>query len=593
VTVSYKLKPQDHLVYNVVQSTEINLQGKAGEGSKTALEVSGRLHQKVYKANKEGFVFGFSITNPEVNIGLRVTEEEKKKLVKLQDDLRNEIYLKTDQLGRFLTFFSQKDMPPEAKNILKSIIVSSQTVLPDKESDRTWFKNEINMTGRYKAKYEVDDEDDDTFYIQKTKLLYTKLDSDEFEVSGANNFKILPNTKESIEFGKNGYIKRIDHYEHTLMASMGFKVEAFVATKFVFIDKTEDESIDEIPSLEAVAKKMNLSEFSVQGGEIDKAQKVKNLKKLIGGMSIRKILGVLKTLDFDKEGQKAFDMFRKIKAILKLNPEKVGELLDVAGDLDPNSPNYLSQLSIFMGALDIVEAKYAEEKLMSLIDKNLNNMPFLLQAIPAMGTLNNPTIQGKKYLTDLVEATSNYEVKSLSALSLGALSGEASTTSEKISDDAAIYLAGKLNRSTTPEERMTFTIALGNTGNVNAFEGLQKQFDTGNDDLDSTSLFALRFIPGEHIDEALVDALQNPSNNVQKKALDALSFRSPSQRKLEALADYVFDGRDENLKVSALHLISDLYPQYPDNVQEVFRDVKESNLSKKVKEAVIDLELTH
>lgn len=595
ISIAYSFKTKDHLVYNVNQRTEILIKSKGAKASKTILGISGILHQKVYKVDEESYLFGFALEDAMLDIGRGVTEGEDQTLNKIQKDLNTEVFVKMDRYGRFLKLYSKSNIIPETKNLLKSLIVSSQSILPEKDSSSNWFRNELNMTGNYKAEYKVTDEDEDAYYIEKKKLQYTSISSED-EITSFNKpttkVKILPEALELIEFDKEGYIFRLDHVEHTIMTSMGFNIEALILTKYDFQKKWKDEDINEISSIKTAVKKMKLEEFSVSGGETDKAQQKKNLLKRIGGLTLKQIYSKIDKLNHKEEGQEAFDLFRKIKAILTLNPEKVNELLDMADSLDPKDPQYLEKLALLMGTLDAVEAKIAQGKLMDLINKKMDNMTFLMQAIPALGTLRNPTSRGKDFLRGLVENAKIYDVKSLSALALGALSRQASSNNDRISDDAASYLSEKLNSSQNTKEKTTFILALGNTGNLVSLDSLKNNLNTGNEDLDSKSVFSLRFIPGEKVDDLIEDALDHSSKEVQKNALDAYKYRAPSKQKLKALYDYLFDIEDENLQISALYVLSDLYIHYPEDIKEIFNEVKGSNLPKKVKESVIDIELT-
>lgn len=583
----------DQRTYKVNQKVDIRFQQNNQENA-TQIKVSGQLIEKVYHSSNQGVLLGVSLKDPVVNLSSNATQSNKMK--PLLDSLKTQIYVKISQNRRVEYFFLPNGYVPEAANFIKSIFLTSQIIISSETSQYSDFNKQLrekNMTGPYLAEYEFKDEDAETIILNKRILEYGALDPlEDMEVP---EILVLPGSQYTIVLKKTGHhLKSIKHLEKALINSMSMNIFSNVETDFEFLSYKRLDNLRSI-SLDDKhwAQKKFFKEKISKNLNSPEARKKMFLKRL-GGMTTEEIFEKLEGLNFKKEGQEGYTLFRKLSALLNLYPEELSKIISKIESLDTNTSNYPHLISTFFGAISTMEAKYAENELMEIIRSKQSNLPILEQAFAALSDLKNPTLKGKNFLETSLRNSDRQEVYSLSALSLGTLGNMAKETSGEIFKSSSKLLIEELNNASSREKTLTVLTALGNHGTSEVLSILNKYIGSSDPSIKQSAILTLSNMQGIKAKNFLKDLLNNEKSlDGRKTAVQVLRSWRPSRFQLQTAQKLFHKEKDVDIKISALNIVSNNAKYYKKDSMDFLRSIKRQTKDKKIKDAVTGILLTH
>lgn len=630
----YEFNVYEHFHYLIEQKTAVKIQSSASvmenksSGVKKKISeqfqeitVRGDLIEKIHDISNDknitdgDILVGFVLNNAKIDWGKNLSNNERETTSTLEQQLANEVFVLMDRYRQFKEFYVGKDYSPESANIIKALILSTQVVLPRSNSSN-WITHEKNMTGPYKSNYrcmdsEVDDDSTDTetntnlLDIRKSKLYYKHFEMDEqgmvldqkLDDLPSSQIKLEPNSFNKIVFDSSQkHFKSIHEFEEHKISSLNILVSSKIETKITLLRKWQQKfSSLLISDLKSKTKEKEINQTAIIGGEISVEQRLLILKKLIAGNTTENIVSKLENIDFSKDGQKLFDYFRILRAIVELNPKEHEKILDAISslDTDTNESKYQEKVAFLIGTLSKMNAIDAQNGLINLINNNLSNKILMEQAIITLADLKNPTSEQQKFISNLFHSATSYEIKSLSALGLGLLANNAQITDPQLSKESNDELLHALENSQNDRETRTMLTALGNSGHQQIISSLQKHLHHSDEDIRALAVYGLRFIPGEISFNLITETIKREkSQQVLDHALQALSFKPVSEQKLSVLIDVFTQNMNVNVQEQSLRIINDLYPHFPDKIKEIIKSAKKSR-HEKIREMAIDLELTH
>ncbi|MBF0298093.1 MAG: HEAT repeat domain-containing protein [Oligoflexia bacterium] len=637
--ITYRFNFFTHNLYQVEQKTTVRIHSK-NQGNKASsissssaageqiqeINIKGDLLERIHDIKGDSILVSFAFDKVKLEWGKNLNKQEMEISQNLERQLSKEIFVLINSSRQFKEFYVAKEYSAEAANIIKAIALSTQIVLPQKvASVSSWVTHEKNMTGPFKATYsltandgngnkdvgdrDVDNSDNSSsanlLEIKKQKLYYKHFEMDDRGMVISDKIEDLPSQEISLEpssFNKivydpsKGNFVSINEFESHRIRTLNVEISSQIKTKITLLKQWQKNfSAITFDNLKIESEQKKLLQTAIVGGEISSEQRQNMLKRLIAQMTTEGIINKLETVDFAKDGQKVFNYFGILRAILELSPKEYEKILDVVSGLDPNDLKYQEKVAFLIGSLNRMNAEDAQDGLMNLINSNIGNKILMEQAIITLAELKNPTSEQQRFLVNLFHSTSasEYHIKSLSALGLGLLANNAQSSAPQLAAESTSELIRELEKAQSDREKLTILTALGNTGIEQSLSTLQKYLSDKNEEIRALAVYGLRFIPGENGLNLISATISNDkSPQVLDQALQALSFQPVSEKKLSLLINLFSKNANPSIQEKSLRIMNDLYTHYPEQVKTVFKDAKKSS-HEKIRNLVIDLELTH
>ena len=130
----------------------------------------------------------------------------------------------------------------------------------------------------------------------------------------------------------------------------------------------------------------------------------------------------------------------------------------------------------------------------------------------------------------------------MSALSLGTLGHRAKDNNKVLTEDNASLLSDEMKKAKEKNEKRTLQLAMGNTGSLKNIEDLAKFKNDKDEELRANAIESLLNMKegSEDVFDMLSDALNTDvSSFVRKTALEVLSTRKPSEKKLQFIINHL------------------------------------------------------
>lgn len=567
--LKYNFTPGEEKVFDLSQTTDISFKNQVNTSSITSFKLSGMLVQRIYQVKNDFVILGVKIKEPSFNL------QENANFNLLRKELSKEIFLKIDHRGKILNFFFPNDHSLEALNILKSIMIAAQVVLPE-QVGLSYQLTELNINGPVQVEYKI--LFDKKIFIQKTFLKYDFIGFNDLPES---EIIFLPDSK-SISIFDKGSLLKLDYTENTLIDSSGLQVQSSIKTK---LSLRENKSFELLSAEEPWSD----SQFSIRpifGGALTQDEKVSNLKKEIGNLKIESLFDNFNKINFKVQDQEAFDSFGKLKSYLALYPKQIQKVVDQIEYLDPEDPFYENLLSVYFGAIATMEAKFAQEYLWEIILKNPDSS-IQIQAFGALADLSRPTKKNQEFLINYYQKPFIPESKSLAALSLGTLAYMAKNDSLTLAKETSNFLKAELAQATKKEDILTLISSIGNSGDANLIGSLIPYVESQDKDISSSAVIAMENMSGENANNIIKKLLSN--NNLKSNALYVLSKSPSSKYQLDLAISFFEKESDPELKIQSLKIISSNSRFFKNEVIQYLDKVKSKDPNPKIRSSALNL----
>jgi hypothetical protein len=231
----------------------------------------------------------------------------------------------------------------------------------------------------------------------------------------------------------------------------------------------------------------------------------------------------------------------KMADYLLLHPDALPEFMDFAEEVGPKGKLF----SLLPHTLSVAGTPEAQKHLVSMALKYENDPQAMFQIVSSMLFVDNPEVASVEYLEKLhgknIEQTSDVAMMAL---------GKYGRNSDESGNRAFHYVKTQLEAAKDDNAIMVAISALGNGGRNENLELLQTYLKSGNSDLRSRAVDALRFVSSEDRYALILQAMTtDPEPSVRAAAAASLQYQLISPSFMTQLIDAV--GKEKEMKVRA------------------------------------------
>jgi hypothetical protein len=275
------------------------------------------------------------------------------------------------------------------------------------------------------------------------------------------------------------------------------------------------------------------------------------------------------------------ELYLKLKALIFLQPEVCGKLVK---DLSGKPFNTLS-FTIVTGALAAIASPEAQDALVSLIKTRQKEPHTVVQLIPVLGMMEEPTIASESALRALAYHNKNGDIATTAQLSLSII---ARTVSSGDNDRARRIIDEIISHYGAMKEQddiHSLLLVLGNVAMDAYLPMILAYSDDPRGEVRSSAVFALRSYPAEKVGAVLIHAVSSDRDaTTRREAARALSFMGADQKIIAALtaayhSEKIMDIRLEVLKT--LWKWENIYPE----IRKLIKHAEEKDESEDVRKA--------
>lgn len=579
ISTNYLFKKGNVILYKFSQRSEVKFKSQKDENV-ASFEIKGLLEEKVFLTNEQKIILGFKILNPKMSFQNAPSNE---KINKIKNDLLSYIYVETNSQREFKQFYIPQDIPEETINILKAIVIETQLVV-SKELPRSYQTYETNLSGNYMASYRLDNTKKDKNNYSKNIIQYG-VDKNG-AVEDANQILVLPTSYNHFTIDNNlKIIFQVEKKEDTIIKSLNLNILSLSETHLKFEDFKENQPLEEF----FLGSHSKLHPSKISETEVSEKKLKEELKNRIKDISFKEAINSIKKLDFEKEGQKAYELFRILSAYLQLNPELINELKNIIQNLDSKDPSYPFILANYFGSISTMQGKDAQDALIDLINKNPGNERILEQAFGALGDLKNPDPKSFEFLTNQIQNADSQATYSLGLMALGGQGSMARNTHSDLSIETMDFLKDELTNAKDIPTKLTVIHAIGNHGHIELLNILTPLIQSKDPSLKENAMDALRNMDHPAAHKIWWESFQNEKDLQLKKSFLSIALSWKPSDALFQRAKKVFETEGEEiLKIMALRIIGN-YAMVNLDAKNYLLEIKENNPNKTIKGKAIDI----
>lgn len=405
--------------------------------------------------------------------------------------------------GEIPSFFFPKDVPVEARILLKGFVNSLQWVSPSGPV-ATWHTVEQDVSGQYDAKYRAVD----GFSVEKSKVNYLQMRvptglkpiqrGTEYGVSSSATFGLdgsgWPKTlleDESVEVKTQGTTV-VGTIQTTAKLSA---IETHLEWTGAFAADLENDVVSEAAAMALSMKQADINQ--------------------VGGKSLRDL-----TTDVNSTNSKMRNHAQaKLAALMRIEPARAKEVTDeiLHGTSDTNAKKRL------IGALGTAGTPEAQRELAKILEMTEAG-DLRVNAGVAMSMTKHPT-EGTADALEKAMHSPDKKIDNTATLALGNVVRSMNNDGAgETADELKVLIDGLANAS-SDMERKVYLEALGNSGDTRAFVAISSYLTHQNVTLRAAATGALKFMPGAVADTAIIAAFSDSELAVRNAAAHTIGFR--------------------------------------------------------------------
>ncbi|MBQ46012.1 MAG: hypothetical protein CMP10_00715 [Zetaproteobacteria bacterium] len=312
-------------------------------------------------------------------------------------------------------------------------------------------------------------------------------------------------------------------------------------------------------------------------------QRAMHLKEL-GDMGLADIFGLFND---QMQGNERKDAYFKVLAWAFLNPDKLDDLKEEMKTWGEAH----EKLAVFSAALTNSGSDEAQGVLLELIDHFEEDKKSIASTLMNDLMINkSPSVDAERGLERIGSEGKNPEIRQQARYTLGAMANQLRKTGDPEDRERAERIRErseqKLNQAKTPEDQAE---ALGTIGNIMSEKNLSSilsLIDSPHVTVRQEAVLALRGIPGEEAESAIIDVfLNDPSYPIRLMAVKSLGFRDPTSKGATALLKGL---RKESEKKVRNKAYSVAVSRYGDFDPVITRQLLEEGIGREKDEKIIE-----
>ena len=399
-----------------------------------------------------------------------------------------------------------------------------QVVLPSDAAEETWQGREEDPNGTFVAGYTRKSPlASAVVELEKRRLNYIfKAPKKRLRTFEPETI-VTPTGSVAVEFDAvDGVVKSLAGSEGTTIVADGRLVgrsESKLSLRLVGREKLEE---PEQKTLRASLKSAADPQVLSKPGDRSKADANMH-KEALGDDTLDSLMKTLAKIQAEnKPGADDMQSYLKFKALLHLRPDAaahIGKELCVVPTKGPAFP-------LLCGALSSVGTPSAQWALQTAIAARPDDFQALMELIPALGMIEEPTLATEQTLRDLVQKAREPEIRSAAHLSLGIIARSLADSDPQRSQRILEETLKNLKDATTPEVRRQNLLVLGNIGANESLSVVTKHVTADEPSVRAAAFIALRWLESDDIDGLLIKGLGNEAeDSVRMEIINALSHR--------------------------------------------------------------------
>ncbi|APR82433.1 Phycocyanin alpha-subunit phycocyanobilin lyase [Minicystis rosea] len=405
------------------------------------------------------------------------------------------------ETGEIGSFSFPKGSPPEVIGLLKDLVTSFQMVAPP-APQASWQTTEEDASGEYQASYVKR-----TGSLHKSKIAYQRARGARGLVPLAGAYEVR--SAIDFELDASGWPRAIaeDESLHIKAGTMDVLSTRKTTAKLLAIDHL---------SKVATVDPQSLLPDSVGEAEAFARAKESAAKGLVGGRNFVQIADDLRSDSVSTRN----DATVALSALFRLEPEATKGAVDTIlhGRLDEESK---ARISTALGSAGTPEAQRALGSILTSPDADSTAQA---RAAAALGLSHNQMAENEELLTTAMTSPAN-DVKSAATLALGNSIRSAGAGGTLDTKGALETLIEGLEQAKSPDEKRVYLEALGNSGDADALSAITPYLTSDELELRTVATFALRFIPGDAVNQLILAATKDGEIAVRSAAVNTVRFR--------------------------------------------------------------------
>jgi hypothetical protein len=489
----------DSFVYDFDTTRSTAIRGKSQVEQHVSFEIAGKLSLTVIGKEPNEVHLRADVRATRVEASPKIAEDGAKWASRT-------FYLSALPTGEIKGFLFPKEVPAQARILVKGIVNSMQMVAPPAPM-ATWHVAEADVSGQYDAAYRAVDE----LTVEKAKTQYMRMRGPTGLIAIRKDTQYVVKSRAVFGLDASGWPRTVAEEESLEVTVQDTEVVGKIQTKASLsgIESRPEWIGPFAPDLE--------SDAASDAAAMALSMKQADLN-MVGGRSFADIAADLNAADPKARNQAQ----ARMAALFRVDPgeakKAADEILHGKGDL--NSKKRL------IASLGNAGTKEAQHELANLLEREEAGDRRVNAAI-ALSLTKHPTQESAGALKKAM-GSSDEDVANTATLAAGNVVRTMNAEPSGDTADAVQMLMDGLASASSDEERRLYLEALGNTGDARVLVAITPYLAHANVTLRAVATGALKFMTGSAADTALIAAMSDKEFSVRKAAVHTIPFRPVS-----------------------------------------------------------------
>lgn len=291
---------------------------------------------------------------------------------------------------------------------------------------------------------------------------------------------------------------------------------------------------------------------------------------------LSEVFAALDQLSGTDEPQVRADLYLEMAKILADNPAVIKEFKDKILSMDGVSKQSQYQMSVIFSVLSGSETNEGSNVLADLFAGDCKNEHCREMAISAYGMHSNVSLDSAQKVLHIAETEVEPDMAANAYLGAGA-------AGRLLGDRFAELRPSLLNAVKSAEEEKDYTKkalvvrAIGNTGDRAFLPVLSENIKSEDELTKNMSYFALRFIPGDDVNDIIVNSLQNEKDELTTaEIIRSASMRTFSKNEYDKIGEKIpeWGESDADLAVNTVNILLAAYQRNPEDTASTLETLK-------------------
>lgn len=589
--------------FGMEQELTVEMSPAQGPSSVSNILVRGQFDEQLVSTTGGTFTYRFDFRDVQFESAhtqgqSALPEEEVKRIA--QSLNQTILILKTDSAHSRASWSVSQGTSLESFNLLRSVVLSGFLFLPAEKELNEWLSTEEDSTGLFTQTNRLVSFADGKAKIEKEPKTVRVVSSAETETalnSGEANLQtvvVLPSSVTRIDFDATaGHLIQSEQRWSLRAQAAGLMATTNVRTRIDFISKRKSKAQVQKSDLNATENNSSSGQTFQSEYELLSAHSASLKKKVaaqkLAGENWATLRSRFTSPDFHKDGAARAQFFEQLSALLLLQPEMCTTVAEEIAQLSKNDPDYKSKLSLLAGVFTTQDSAEAEAALVALADRLKDDVPALMQVVPAMAAHRNPSERTRDALLNFYTSSTDEGVKSTATLAMGTFAYRAQNSRPDLTRETVERLKQDFDSAPSIDKKVTLSGALGNVGAGETFESVKTLFTASQDvSLKRSALFDLRFVNDPDVDSFLnqiaADDTVDPDLLVQ--SMRVMRMRPPLKMHLQSsLGHFRNKSARATVRSEALSTIAHMIPVEPNDVRTALTEATKDENTQIAKQA--------